>query len=156
MATTLPDVLEVFRTTMRSLPGLNPAGYPTEQDTNQIKCLVYPAPGRSQFGSSEGGNGYPNYWQFDTIVIEVFTYRSNLESDFKAVEPYTHLVPHAIMAAFMRDKMNGTVQILGDAESPESQWPIRRSLIFDLSAGSNMIGYQFEVDISYQVDIIYD
>lgn len=152
----LPDVLHEFRTVLRGLPGLNPDEYPSEQDENQVICLVYPGPGRAQLGSSRGGNGHPNYWSFDTVIIDIFTLRSDLQSDYKAVEPYAQGVPTALMRAFSEHRFHGHVVAMSDPGAPGSTWPIRRTSIFLQSGGVDAIGYRFEVDVSYQVDIIHD
>lgn len=156
MTSTLPDVLAAVRSIVRTLPGLNPANQPTEQDENQFITLVYSREGRTQLATSHGDGGYPRSWQFDVITVEVVTVRSDLESDFDAIEPYTHLIPNALIAAFSNDKWNGRIQVLGDAGTPGSTWPVRRSLILEDRNEMPVIGYQFEVDVSYQVDIIHD
>jgi hypothetical protein len=150
------NVLAEIRTVLRGLPGLNPDEYPSEQDENPVICLVYPGPGRAALGSSHGGNGYPNYWTFDTILIDVFVLRSDLLMDYKAVEPYAQGVITALMAAFSRDRFNGQVVAMGDPGTPGSGVPIRRSPLFPQSGGIDGLGHRFEVDVSYQVDILHD
>lgn len=156
MITTLPDVLAEFRMVAAGLEGLNPDEYPSEQDQRQLICLVYPGPGRAQLGSSMGGNGHPNYWSFDTIIIDVFTLRSDMLSDYKAVEPYAQGIPSALMKAFSQHRFHDHVVAMSDPGAPESTWPIRRTSIFPQSGGIDALGYRFEVDVSYQVDIIHD
>lgn len=154
--TTLPDVLAEFRAVLRGIDGLNPDEYPSEQDQNPIVCLVYPGPGRAQLGSSMGGNGHPNYWSFDTIIIDVFTLRSDMLMDYKAVEPYAQGIPTALMVAYSDHRFHGHVVTMSDPGAPGSTWPIRRSPIFPVSGGIDALGYRFEIDVSYQVDIIYE
>lgn len=147
-------LLTEFGTILGGIAGLNPGQYPTEQDHNRILCLIYPGPGRSQLGTSSGGHsGLPQRWQFDTIMIDVATPRSDMAYDFAAVTPYVQLVESALFKAFSHTRFSGLVTTLGDATSPGSTWPVRRSLIFPQQAGIDVIGYRWEVDVSYQVVI---
>ena len=152
--TTLPDVLREIRSVLATIDGLNPDEYPSEQDQNAIICLVYPAPGRAQLGSSSGSNGFPTYWSFDTINIDIFTLRSDLLMDYKAVEPYAQGVITALMVAFDTHRFGGHVVTMSDPGAPGSTWPIRRTPIFPVSGGIDALGYRFEIDVSYQVDIV--
>lgn len=149
----MPDVLEEIRTVLRSLPGLNPNEYPSEQDENPIICLAYPGPGDSSLGTSHGGTGRPSYWQTDTFLIDITTARSDLASDLKAIEPYAQGVPSALMVGFSRDRFNGRVVVFGDPNTPGSTRPIRRRLVY-MENGAPV--YRFEVDVSYQVEILHD
>lgn len=146
-------VLTEFRSILSAIPGLSPGRYPGEQDHNRIVCLIYPGPGRAQLGTSSGREGLPMRWQFDTIIIDVVTPRSDMAADFAAVEPYADTVPAALFAAFSHHRFSGLVTTLGDATTPGSTWPVRRSLIFPQQAGYDVIGYRWEVDVSYQVVI---
>lgn len=147
-------VLAEFVSILSGIDGLTPGQYPSEQDHNRIVCLVYPGPGRSQLGTSSGGlSGLPMRWQFDTIMIDVGTIRSDMQYDFAAVVPYAGLVENALFKAFSHTRFSGLVTTLGDATSPGSTWPVRRSLIFPQQAGIDVIGYRWEVDVSYQVVI---
>ena len=146
-------LLAEFRRLLGEIPGLRPGQYPSEQDQNQIVCLIYPGPGRAQIGTSSGRGGLPSRWDFDTIIIEVATTRSDMASDFLAVEPYVSSVPAALFRAFAQNRFSGLVATLGDPMTPGSTWPVRRSLIFPQSAGMDVIGYRWEVDVSYQVVI---
>lgn len=155
-SSTLPAVLAEIRSVLKTLPGLNPDEYPSAQDEQPIVCLVYPGSGRAQLGTSSNDSGRPSYWEFDTVVIDIVTPQSDMAADYKAVEPYAQGVPTALFAAFSNDRFNGKITTMSDPYTPGSTWPIRRSLIYPVSGGVDVLGYRFEVDVSYQVDIIHD
>jgi hypothetical protein len=147
-------VLAEFRSILGEIDGLSPGRYPSEQDHNRIVCMVYPGPGRAQIGTSSGGHsGLPQRWQFDTIIIDVVTPRSDMAYDFAAVETYAESVTATLFKSFYTHRFAGLTVTLGDATTPGSTWPVRRSLIFPQQAGVDVIGYRWEVDVSYQVDI---
>ena len=155
-SSSMPDVLREIRAVLTGIPGLLPDEYPSEQNEQPVFCLVYPGQGRAQLGTSRGGTGHPSYWEFDTVIIDIVTPRSDMLSDFKAVERYPGLVPSALMAAFSDHKFNGYVAVMSDPTAPGSTWPIRRALIYPQAGGVDMLGYRFEVDLAYQVEILHD
>ena len=155
-SSSLPAVLTVARALMRGLPGLNPDPQPSDQDQHPVVCLVYSGNGRTQLSTSRGDTT-PVVWQFETIVIAVYTAQSDLGEDLQVLEPYTYLVPRALFAKFAKDRWNDTVVNIGDSTSPGSTWPIRRALTGPVSIGGvNCIGYEFECDVTFQEDVLYD
>lgn len=151
------DVLREIRSVLRPLPGIRSTpDQPGDVELADTICLVYPGPGQARLGTSSGRGGTPNRWQLDTVLIDVYRFLSDLARDMETLEPLAEAVPAALMAAFARDRFNGWVVTLGDPQTPGAVWPVRRSLIMPDKQGIQAVGYHFEVDVAYQVEILYD
>lgn len=116
--------------------------------------LVYHIRGDWSLETAYGSNALPVIWGMQTFAVSVAIPYKDLRRDVAALRPLVNPITVALWKAGLDHRFSGTIVGLGNLATKSKAPPIRSEIDAADWAGTDKIGYRFEVDVTVAQEVV--
>lgn len=151
------DFLNVLRTDLATLPGLDRVYVGVPESINQTPSIVVSQNTGGWYLDTHGSSTGYTFVGMHTIRIELHLARKDLEREMQLLEQFLGSLPLYIFRGFVSNEYEHTLIGVGDPRTAQNATlPVRYDTVSGQWGSDQHIGYQIDFDVAIQEEVPYE